>query len=243
MKRFALMIFCLSAAWCLTGCESRFVNPIALDIGHSRASPGATSTQGKTEFEFNRELADFVNLTLVERGVRVISIGRLGEIDHLQQRSQIANDAKAKFFLSLHHDSVQPQFLKTWLINGRRQHYSNYAAGFSLFISRKNPSWPASLHCASAIGRALQQNGFKPSPHHSEPIAGERRLWADRDNGVYYYDELKVLRSTAMPAVLLEAGVIVNPVEEQKLLTSAYRNKIAEAIAVGLANCAMVNKQ
>ena len=37
-----------------------------------------------------------------------------------------------------------------------------------------------------------------------------RRILVDAEDGVYRYDQLIVLRQTKMPAVLLEAGSIVN---------------------------------
>ena len=44
-----------------------------------------------------------------------------------------------------------------------------------------------------------------------------RRELVDATNGVYRYDQLIVLRTTQMPAVLLEAGSIVNRKEELEL--------------------------
>jgi N-acetylmuramoyl-L-alanine amidase len=42
--------------------------------------------------------------------------------------------------------------------------------------------------------------------HHAEPVAGESRELIDRALGIYRYDELAVLRTATMPAVLFEAG-------------------------------------
>ena len=56
--------------------------------------------------------------------------------------------------------------------------------------------------------------GFTPSLYHAAPIAGEFKSFADRDNGVHYYDNLVVLKTARQPALLLEAGVIVNRDEE-----------------------------
>jgi N-acetylmuramoyl-L-alanine amidase len=52
----------------------------------------------------------------------------------------------------------------------------------------------------------------------------------DAEAGVYRYDQLLVLRHTSMPAVLLEAGSIVNRQEELELATAERRTLTANAI-------------
>src|SRR5262245_18583693 len=39
-------------------CSSARPLRVALDVGHSKAIPGATSARGKTEYEFNKRFAD-----------------------------------------------------------------------------------------------------------------------------------------------------------------------------------------
>jgi N-acetylmuramoyl-L-alanine amidase len=54
---------------------------------------------------------------------------------------------------------------------------------------------------------------------------------------VHYYDNLIVLKTARTPAVLLEAGVIVNRDEETNMLSAETRRKIAAATAQGLERC------
>jgi N-acetylmuramoyl-L-alanine amidase len=63
------------------------------------------------------------------------------------------------------------------------------------------------------------------------------RLLADQANGVYYYDELVVLRTATQPAVLLEAGVIVNRDEETMLSRIDHQQRIGQAVTRGLIRC------
>jgi N-acetylmuramoyl-L-alanine amidase len=214
---------------------------LAIDVGHSHARPGVISSTGIPEFEFNAALAGTVSDFLSAQGNPVIQIGSDGNMESLPKRTFIANEANAKFFLSIHHDSVQPKYLSDWIWQDEIRQYTDYAAGFSLFVSRKNPNLAASLQCATAIGMALKEKGLQPSPHHAENIAGENREWADRENGVYFYDDLIVLKTAAMPAVLLEAGVIVNREEEKNIQTPEMRNIIAAAIENGLRHCGVIN--
>jgi hypothetical protein len=62
--------------------------------------------------------------------------------------------------------------------------------------------------------------------HHAEPIKGENRELVNPELGIYRFDDLIVLKSAAMPAALLECGVIVNRSEESR---AANRPATAES--------------
>ena len=153
----------------------------------------------------------------------------------LSDRSRAARGAA--LLLSVHHDSVQPHFLQAWESGGVPQLFSDRYAGYSLFISRKNPAQGQSLACAAAIGAALRGAGFVHSPHHAERIAGEMKPYADRRNGVHFYDNLVVLKTASQPALLIEAGVIVNRDEELRLADPRLRTAFAQAVVAGVGTC------
>jgi N-acetylmuramoyl-L-alanine amidase len=211
---------------------------IALDVGHSWRKPGAFSARGVPEFAFNRALTESVAKILQKQGFRVRVNGIDGALDDLRTRPRLANGAD--FLLSIHHDSVQPQYLKPWTVDGTIRRYSDRFSGFSLFVSRRNPRFEQSLACASALGAALRAVGFTPSTHHAEPIPGENRRFTDQENGVHEFDDLVVLRAANQPAVLFEAGIIVNRTDELKLRQPATQARIAAALAAGLSRCLMV---
>src|SRR5437016_3264374 len=178
---------------------------VAVDVGHYYGEPGVISASGRAEFEYNLELASQLKGLLNEVGLKVRMIGERGDYAILHYRTRDA--AGADLFLSIHHDSVRLSQLP----------HAHRFAGFSLFVSRRNPRADKTLACPSAIAARLRAAGFPPSRYHADPVLGENRPFADEINGVHYYDNLTVARSAAMPAVLVEAGVIVNPAEEARL--------------------------
>lgn len=208
---------------------------VALDVGHSLARPGALSARGVPEFEFNLKLAQAIAAELESTGVAVRLIGADGLADTLAERAPQA--AGAQLLLSIHHDAVQPKYLRHWQYGGETRPYSDRFRGHSLFISGRNPHEARSLHCAARIGQALRRAGFAPTRHHAEPIDGEARPWADYAAGVHYYDSLAVLKSAEVPAVLFEAGVIVNRREERLLAQAERRARMARAAARGILGC------
>jgi len=213
---------------------------VAIDIGHTLRAPGATSARGIPEFEFNNSLAQTINRRLLASDLRTLLINGDGHIEGLSERTAIAGRAGADFFLSIHHDSVQPQYLSPWTVDGIERRRSEGKHGFSLFVSSLNADPACSLRCASAIGQALRREGFTPSRYHAEPINGENRPFADEENGVHFYPRLAVLRTARSPAVLLEAGVITDPEEERRLEDPATREAIGRAVAAGLQSCLTV---
>jgi N-acetylmuramoyl-L-alanine amidase len=208
---------------------------VAIDTGHSAGQPGAYSARGVPEFQFNLALAKTLHSALLARNCKVTMVNEDGDIGALKDRTAKAGDAS--LFVSIHHDSVQPHYLEKWEFEGADRHCSDRFSGYSLFVSRDNPFPGTSLQCASAIGAALQASGYAPSYYHAEPIPGENRPFADRANGVHYYDQLVVLHTAKQPAVLIEAGVIVNRESEHMLAMPETRQNIANAIAEGIANC------
>ena len=208
---------------------------VAVDIGHTLTKPGAISARGATEFSFNQRLARKIQAALERASVQTMLVNPDGLTEVLTDRTQKA--ARAGLFLSVHHDSVQPQFLTEWEVEGTKQLRSQGFRGFSLFISRTGFAQEPSLACASAIGRFIREAGFKPSEYHAADIPGERKPFADQENGVHYFDTLVVLKTATSPAVLLEAGVITDPDEEIDLSRAEVQEAMAGAVARGIHNC------
>jgi N-acetylmuramoyl-L-alanine amidase len=208
---------------------------VAIDVGHYLAKPGVLSARGIPEFDYNLRLAREVSEALRHAGHKTLLIGDDGLAENLGSRASRA--AGMDLFISIHHDSVQPRFLASWEGGGETFYYSDEFSGFSLFVSRLNSHMEASLKCASAIGAALRKAGFTPSRYHADPIVGENRPFADEANGVHYFDNLAVLKTASIPALLFEAGVIVNRDEELRMRDPAVRRRIVESIAAGISAC------
>ena len=223
------MVFCLRFVFfCLffsvLSCEA-FCADLLLDPGHSPKKPGATSCSGIPEYQFNDQLVQTIVRFLGERHLGCDVTRRPQEDLGLKERGAKARGHK--WFLSIHHDAVQPVYLER--ING--QLCSRKARGYSLFVSQKNPHFETSLLYARVLGELLISMGFQPSTHHGEAIQGENRPLLDARLGIYQYDNLVVLKTSEAPAVLLEAAVIVHPDEERLARHPGFQKSIAEAVA------------
>lgn len=203
---------------------------IAIDPGHSRKSPGATSARGRGEWLFNIELAKKLARTLQANGLDAFIINPEGDPIDLRDRPRRASETGAALLVSIHHDSVQPHYLSKWEWQGRTLAYADQFSGFGLFVSGKNPAFEASRQVSAAVADSLLASGLRPSLHHAEPIAGENRPLLDGGRGIYQYDDLVVLKYATIPALLLEVGVIVNREEELRVSTPEYQDKAVAAL-------------
>ena len=211
---------------------------IAIDVGHSIATQGAISARGVAEFDFNRALAQVLDEDLRGAGYQTTVIAADGKTLDLVSRPRRAAAAQAGLFIAVHHDSAKARFQQDWVYEGRnRKFLDDRFRGFSIFVSRNNPQWPQALHCASTIGARMIAAGHRPSRYHADPVLGSGREFADEANGVHFFDNLAVLRHATMPALLFEAGVIVNRDEELMLARDGTRRAIARAIGAGIADC------
>lgn len=200
---------------------------VLVDIGHSTSAPGSVSASGTGEFRFNLALGLAIADALRRRGVKVVVPNADGRTTSLSARPAAATRAGASLMLSIHHDAIQPS------LQPQRERYS----GFSIWTSGSAPAAAASASCARAIGGTLAAGGMKPALFHAERIPGEGRNLLDPSIGWYRRDDLAVLRLSRTPAVLLEAGVIVNPAEEAWISRSDVRAAIADRVAEAVVRC------
>jgi N-acetylmuramoyl-L-alanine amidase len=210
---------------------------VVVDVGHTVDVPGALSARGMPEYAFNLQLARQIKEMLAGAGFdkTVLLISTKAPPAGLFERANIANRLPADLFISNHHESVPDNLIHTWQYEGQDQQYNDDYPGYALFVSNDNADRAGSLLFGKFLGKALQARGLQFTPHYTLALMGHRRReLLDADAGVYRYDQLVVLRYTRMPALLLEAGSIVNRQEELELATPERRTLTSEAVTAAV---------
>jgi N-acetylmuramoyl-L-alanine amidase len=207
---------------------------IMLDVGHTAQTQGAMSARNVPEFEFNLRLAKRIEERLKADGFIETSVlvtdGKARR--SLFKRVRAANASGANLLLSIHHDSVPDSFLEEWEFDGKKSHFSDRFSGYSLFVSQRNPKFKWSLRFSQLLGRQLKAQGLNYAHQYTEAIMGRyRHQLLDKDVGVYRYDQLIVLGWAKIPAVLLEAGSIINRDEELAMNTPERQDMISAAVS------------
>ena len=210
---------------------------VLIDVGHTATSPGADSARGVPEYEFNLKLADVITQSLHEAGfdktVQLVTRGT--RMASLFERAASANNLHGDLFISIHRDSVPDNLKETWQYEGKKYSYSDRFSGYAIFVSHNNVDRDGSLVFGHSLGQELQKRGLHYTRHYTLPLMGRyRHDLIDEEAGVYRYDHLIVLHTARMPAVLLEAGSIINRQEELDLARPERRVLVAGAVTAAV---------
>jgi N-acetylmuramoyl-L-alanine amidase len=210
---------------------------IVLDVGHTAKSEGAASARNVPEFNFNLRLAKEIEAKLKAAGFAetrlLVTEGKARP--SLVKRVAAANDLRANLFLSIHHDSVPDKLLESWEFEGKKSHFSDRFSGYSVWVSRDNPDFQTSLAFAELVAKEMKAEGLQYAHQYTQAIMGRyQHPLLNKETGVYSYDQLVVLRTTRMPAVLLEAGSIINRDEELAMQSPERRDIISSGVTAAV---------
>ncbi|WP_242346271.1 N-acetylmuramoyl-L-alanine amidase family protein [Anaeromyxobacter terrae] len=215
-----------------------------VDPGHGGDQEGALSPLGDKEKDVALEIARRVAARLRAIGGKVV-LTRTGDIAvPLANRAAIANALRADLFVSVHLNSMPSAEARRHLAGVETYFLSADAtdASATAVAARENADRLAGepvLDPADPVAAILQDL------EDQDALAGSSRLayavheklvgaLGAEDRGVKQAP-FYVLAGARMPAVLLEVGFISHDGEAARLRTPAYQERIAAAVAEGVA--------
>ncbi len=217
---------------------------VAVDAGHGGEDPGAHGPHGTQEkavvFSIAQRLAALIDR---QPGMKAVMVRKGDYYIKLRKRMDIAREARADLFVSIHADAFKNSRVK----------------GASVFtLSRRGASSEAARWLASHENSAdLELAGGVSLDDKDETLAsvlldlsqtatkeasrkvGAKVLNNFRQIGHLHKNTVQragfmVLKSPDIPSILVETAFISNPHEEQKLRSSAHQHKMATAIFHGV---------
>lgn len=215
---------------------------VVIDPGHGGNDPGAIGTRGK-EKNINLNVARKLGRLIEDNcnDTKVVYTRKSDIFVPLHKRAEIANNAKANLFISIHTNAVarKNSYVKgteTYTLGLHRTEenlevakkensvilieddYKQRYAGF-------NPNSSESY----IIFEFMQDKNMSQSVNFATLIQQNFKSYNRIDKGVHQAGFL-VLRETSMPSVLIELGYISNPSEETYLLSDKGTTDLANAI-------------
>lgn len=245
MKRL-LVIFVIGTLFFSQPCEAQnnsrgFVNKVVIDPGHGGRAPGAVGRRAKEKdiaLAISLKLGNYIRENMED--VEVI-FTRETDIDvPLHERARIANENNADLFISIHCNSAGSRTAigTETFVMGLHRNQANlevarrenkailYEDDYLETYDGFDPNSPE----ASIIFTLYQNAHLEQSLQIASHIQKQFRDRARRiDRGVKQAGFL-VLYNLTMPGVLVEAGFLSNPREEEYLMTETGQTHIASAI-------------
>ena len=212
---------------------------IAIDAGHGGQDPGAIGPSGNREknvtLAIARELARQVNAT---PGMKAYLTRDTDVFIPLNRRAVLARGAKADIFVSIHADAAE----------------NRDATGSSVYVlstrgaSSQRARWLADKENAADLigGVKLASGDTLKSVLLDLTQSGQMKASSDAANHVLgslgsvgktrrvEHANFAVLRTSDVPAMLVETGFISNPGEETRLADRDYQRSLASAILDGV---------
>ena len=212
---------------------------IAIDAGHGGQDPGAIGPSGNREknvtLAIARELARQVNAT---PGMKAYLTRDADVFIPLNHRARRASTAKADIFVSIHADAAE----------------NRGATGSSVYVlstrgaSSQRARWLADKENAADLigGVKLASGDTLKSVLLDLTQSGQMKASSDAANHVLgslgsvgktrrvEHANFAVLRTSDVPAMLVETGFISNPGEESRLADRDYQRSLASAILDGV---------
>lgn len=215
---------------------------IAIDAGHGGQDPGAVGPTGKREKDITlaiaRELARQVDAT---PGLKAHLVRDADVFIPLNRRAQLARAAGADMFISIHADAAE----------------NRNAKGSSVYVlslkgaSSQRARWLADKeNAADLIGGARVAASDNMLTNVLLDLTQSGQMKASEDAGNHVLQGLKrignnhkphieranfaVLRTSDMPAMLVETAFLSNPEEEARLVDPAFQANVARAVLDGV---------
>jgi len=216
---------------------------IAIDAGHGGNDPGAHGSHGteekKVTFAIAKKLEALINK---QPGMEAVMVRKGDYYVGLRDRMQIARAAKAGLFISIHADAFQNADVKgasvfTLSTRGASSEAARWLADsenasdlVGVSLSDKEDVLASVLLDLSQT--ATQEASVNVAKHVLKSFDSIAELHKDSVQKAGFI----VLKSPDIPSILVETAFISNPSEEQKLLSTRYQSKMANAIFKGVFN-------
>ncbi len=216
------------------------INRIVIDPGHGGYDTGTIGPNGLMEKDLCLDVALRLGRLIQQKlpGAQVIYTRHDDTFIPLEERTAIANEAKADLFISIHANSSQDPSTR-----GVEAYYLNFATSDESMevASRENARSDESMHDLQPLIQKIARND---KIEESKELAGDiqdslaQRLQyishSERNRGVKKAPFV-VLIGAEMPSVLSEISFVSNPSDERLLRNSTQRQRIADGLYRGIA--------
>jgi N-acetylmuramoyl-L-alanine amidase len=215
------------------------IGKIVIDPGHGGHDTGTIGPNGLEEKDLVLEVGRRLGKLLETRlGAEVVYTRKDDTFIPLETRTAIANQARADLFVSIHANSSHDagaRGVETYYLNFTSSPEALEVAARENAVSEKSIYELQDLVKKIALKEKIEESrefawDVQQSLHSGLAV----KTPAIRDRGVKKAPFI-VLIGANMPSILAEISFVSNPIDEHRLATSEYRQRVAESLYRGIA--------
>jgi len=209
---------------------------VVLDAGHGGHDEGATGPSGLREKDLVLDVTRQLAKRLRGKGVEVVLTRNADRFLSLEERTAVANDARADLFLSIHANassSRAPRGIETYFasLDATDDDARKTAERENMAFGTAAPSFGQDDPLAAILGDLIATQHLQESSEFAKLAQHElSEIGRARSRGVKQAPFV-VLMGVQMPASLVEIGFLSNPDEEKGLRSNSRRAAIADSLA------------
>ena len=219
---------------------------VAVDAGHGGQDPGAIGHGGTREKDVTlaiaRALAERID---GEPGMRAMLTRDRDEFIELRERIRRARVAHADLFISVHADSIADRSVSGASVYVLSVHGASSEAA-RVLAEQQNAAdlmggVPLEGDLATVLLDATQNEIIGVSASAAERVVDALEGVGEVRKAQVQRAGFVVLKSPAIPSMLVETAYISNPGEERRLRSASQQTRLAEAIAIGVRSFFVLN--
>jgi len=212
---------------------------IVVDAGHGGDDPGAVGANNTREKNINLAIATEISKLLKDDGYKVIMTRNDDTFIPLVDRTQIANDNNADFFVSIHCNASMKKKLGGFEIfflseNATDSDASAVAARENAVVQLEGKPTVKKEKLQTLLWSMVMNEYMNESAELCSFITQDVTSRINIENRGIKQAGFYVLRGTQMPAVLVECAFLSNQKEEVRLNTKRFQKDMADSIYSGL---------
>jgi N-acetylmuramoyl-L-alanine amidase len=214
---------------------------IAVDAGHGGTDPGAIGHGGTREKDVTLAIARALAARIdTQPGMRAVLTRDRDEFLELRDRIQRAHAAHADMFISVHADSIADRSISGASVYILSVHGASSEAAHELAEGQNAADLmggvrlPESGAAAPVVLDLVQQESIGLSATAAERVVSALEHVGEVRKAQVQRAGFVVLKSPAIPSMLIETAYISNPAEEHRLRNPEQQARLADAICGGV---------
>jgi N-acetylmuramoyl-L-alanine amidase len=213
---------------------ARTVARVAVDAGHGGNDPGAKGPTGVQEKDITLAVAHKLAPILAKHGLQVALTRDDDRYVTLEERTARANAFGADLFISIHCNAAErtaKRGVETYVLDTTTSDMAGRVAARENATSQAASNEVAQLLASMRLADQATRSTRLAELLQRSAVVSLNTQFNDITDGGLHRAAFYVLVGARMPAVLFETSYISNPIEEQRLASADYQQRLADGIA------------